>query len=371
MKKIQLLTIVAALLIWGCGQDQPIQQQIKAKKKQIEKLEDEIAELRRQLPDSALKKAAVPVRLKDMTGETFQHYIIAFGEVEAEDYAMISPEMPGQIKKIHVREGQRVSADDLLITLNTESVESSIKQIEANLELAEQTYYKQQRLWKDSIGSEMQYLQAKTNFESLQAQLKNLKAQLRMSQIRAPFKGYVNDILLKEGELATQMEPLVEVVNLSELKVNADISETYFKDIKPGQQVEVTFEAYPDMKLEMPIKNVSNVIASASRTFEIELNFKNRQEKIKPNMISTIRINDYTAEDAMVVPSIIIKQDINGKYIYKAVTENGQTMARKAYIETGLSYNDQTLVTEGISKGDQVIVQGYNLVNTGIPVEIK
>jgi len=371
MNKILLYLILTGTILIGCSQEKTVQQQIAEKEAEVHKLEKEIKDLRKQLPDSVTNKAAVPVRLKDMEGEVFKHYIIAFGEVEAADYAMISPEMGGQITKIHVDEGQKVGKGTLLVSLNTSSIENSIQQVKANLELAQQTFTKQERLWEQKIGSEIQYLQAKSQKESLEAQLESLKAQKRMSQIHAPFAGYVNKIFQKQGELASQMAPIVEMVNLEKLTASADISEKYLGDIKKGQMVEVTFEPYPNIKLEVPISRVSKVIAPQSRTFEIEIEFPNQGEKFKPNMVSTISINDHTSKNAFVVPSIIVKQDINGRYIFKAEKVNNSLRAKKAYIETGLSYGEETMITKGISKGDRIIIDGYNLVNTGIPVIVK
>lgn len=372
MKKVvHIVAVIFVLTLFGCDQNEMIKKKIISKKEKINKLENEIKELESELKDTIQVNDFIPVEVKEMVPEEFNHFIIAYGEVEAVDYALVSPEMPGQIKKIHVNEGQRVSNGQLLITLNTESLESQINQIETNLELATETFEKQKRLWEQNIGSEMQYLQAKANKESLEAQLKATKAQLRMSQIRAPFTGYVDKIYQKAGELATQMQPVLEMVNMDKLSVTADISENYIGSIQKGQVVQVSFSAMPDIIMDVPVTRVSNVIDKANRTFEIEVKMDNPHQQIKPFMVSTIKINDYSNESALVIPSIVMKRDISGNYVYITELRNDMTVATKKYVETGLSFQDKTEIRDGLKPGENVIVAGYNVVSSGIPVEVR
>lgn len=372
MKKVTGILLLVAMVFTACGdKNEMLKKQIKQKKSQIIKLEKQIKELETQLTDTIEEKTLIPVKVKEMQGELFEHYIIVFASVEAENSAFISPEIGGQIKKIHVEEGQYVNKEALLVSVNTETTQNQISQVKTNLELATSTFKKQKALWEQNIGSEIQYLQAKAQKESLESQLKTLQSQVNMNQVRAPFNGYVNKIYQKEGELASQMNPLVQMVNLSKLSITADIPENYIASIKEGQEVEITFDTYPGFVINPKIKRVSKVIKPQSRTFEIELAFDNPGEKIKPNMVSTLKINDYSNNEAFVIPSLIVKQDIKGKYIYKAVEVADGMKVNKAYIETGLSYNDETTVTKGIKKGDKVITKGFNQVSNGSFVAIK
>jgi membrane fusion protein, multidrug efflux system len=368
-KIIPIVTLVA-LLFASCDENKMIKGQIKKKKAQVVKLEKEIEELEKQVSDSQ-QVNLVPVRVKNISGEAFNHYIIVFGEVEAEDYALISPEMAGQVKDIHVDEGQYVKQGALLVSLNTESIESAVQQIKTNLDLATETFEKQNKLWENNVGSEMQFKQAKANKESLEAQLKSLQAQKEMAKIRAPFSGYVNQISLKRGELASPGMPVVEMVNLGQLSVTADVSEEHIGKIKEGEKVDVSFTSMPDVHIQTPIIRKSNMIDARNRTFQIELKFSNRGEKIKPNMVSKITINDFSSDNAIVLPSLVIKQDITGKYVYTISNDKGKEVAKKTYIKTGLSYEDKTMVTEGLDMDDRVVTDGHNLVSSGVPVEIK
>lgn len=365
MKKLTILFFI--VLISACSGDNNdvIRQQITKKEDQIRQLHKEIQELESQITDSAEMDNAVLVRLKDIQPEEFNHFIVMAGNVEAVEYAWISPEINGQIKEIHVHEGQRVNKGQLLISLNTDVTESSIAEVKTGLELATKLYEKQKSLWEREIGSEIQYLESKNAMESAKARLNTLEAQLEMAKIRAPFSGIVNDILPKKGELASPGMPVLELVNLDDIAVKADIAEVYLGKVKKGEMVEVNFDVLPNLKLKAPVYRVSSVIDKQNRTFEIEVRLNNRDNQIKPNMIATVRVNDFHSEEARVVPSIIIKQDIKGFYMFKGVNQGDGLKAAKIYVEPGHSYEDETMIDKGIEFGDRIIVEGYNLVSSG------
>lgn len=368
-----IVKMLAVILVVSCGmsKDEMLKKQIEGKKSKILKLENQISELEKKLTDTTDANSKIAVNVKVMKPDTFYHYITVFGNVEADKYAKISPEMNGQITKIHVEEGQHVSKGQLLVSLNTDATVSSINEVKTNLELATITYEKQKSLWEDKIGSEIQYLQAKAQKESAEARLNMLEAQLRMSQVRAPFDGVVDKIYLKEGELAGPMIPVIEFVNLSKLTIKADVSESFIGSVHAGEEVMLTFSSLPGMKIKTKITRTSKVINATSRTFQVELNIDNPQEKIRPNMVSSIRIIDFATETAYTVPSIIIKRDITGDYLYVASpNEKNELTAAKKYIERGLSYEGMTMITKGLNKGDNVITNGYNLVSTGVFVDI-
>lgn len=279
--------------------------------------------------------------------------------------------MNGQIRTIHVQEGQRISKGQLLVSLINDATQSSINEAKASLELANITYEKQKSLWDQGIGSEIQYLQAKTQRQAAEDRLKMLEAQLRMSQVRAPFDGIVDKIFPKVGDIAGPMVPVVELVNLSRLTIKADVSETYVGMIHPGDKVEVSFSSMPGENLNATIKRTTKVINPTNRTFQVELNISNPGEKIRPNMIASIRINDFTSEQAFIVPSIVVKRDITGDYLYLAVDEGNDLIAKKRYLERGISYEGNTMITKGLKEGDKVVVAGYNLVSSGTYLVVK
>ena len=313
------------------------------------------------------------VTVKNMTFEKFEHFFQVNGSVEAVHDAFISSEINGQIKTIHVKEGQRVKENQLLISLNAEVIESSIAEVKSALELAETVYKKRKGLWDKEIGSEIQYLEAKTNRDSLASKLKTLEAQLKMTKIKAPIDGIVDEIFKKEGELAVPGLQLIQLVNLKKVYINADVSETYLARLEKGDTALVTFPSYPELTFDAAIYRTGNVVKSKNRTFLVQLLLENKEEKLKPNMMALIKMKDIALDSALVVPSIIIKNDLKGSYLYVIDTQEkkGKTVARKTYVEPGISQGSDTLVTQGLEPGQQVIIKGYNLVKNGMEVKIK
>jgi RND family efflux transporter MFP subunit len=349
--------------------DIKIIKQIAMQKNKIVNTEAKIKKLENQMT-ARDQKSLIPVAVKEMLHETFNHYIITYGEVQAKNYAMISPEMNGRIEKIYVDEGMRVKEGQLLLSLNTDAIDKQMNGVESSLELAVKTFQKLDTLWKQNIGSEIEYLSAKNRKESLESQLQTLKAQKRMSQIRAPFDGIVDKIFPKEGEIASPAMPVIEFVNLSKLTITADVSEAFVNDIRTGEMVELSFSSLPDLSIKTPIIRTSKVISSSSRTFEIEMEINNVGEKIKPNLLSTIKINDFSSDKAFVVPSLSIRKDITGDYVYVVNKEKGKDIVEKKYITTGLSFDEKTMITSGLELHDQVIVKGFHLVSAGVSVKV-
>ncbi|MCW3784985.1 efflux RND transporter periplasmic adaptor subunit [Plebeiibacterium sediminum] len=335
---------------------------IKALKKENTKLEKEL----KMLSEDSVK-FKLPVVTKEVTARVFKHFILASGLLEAVQSANISPEVPAQIKLIHVVEGQYVQKGQLLVSLNSTIISNAIKEIETNLELAKDVYDKQKSLWDQNIGSEIEYLQAKTNKESLERTLETQKAQFDLYQIKAPFDGIVDNIISKEGELSSPGAVILQFVNLSKMKINSEVSEAFLPFIHSGDTIELTFSTYPDLIIKEPIVRTGNIIHPENRTFNVQVVLKNQENKLKPNMMASMKINDYKLENALVVPSAIIKNDITGQFLF--VVENNT--AKKIYVESGRSYKDETVVVKGLKEGDQVIVEGFNTVSNGTLVELR
>lgn len=314
------------------------------------------------------KSQGVVVKVQKLDYQRFQHFIEINGSVKAEKEAIVSPETVGQIKKIHVKEGDFVKKGQILVTLNTSITESTIREVRTSLKLAEQTYQKQKELWEQNIGTEMQYLQVKNNKEFLESRLNTLHAQLDMARMKAPFDGIIENISMKTGELASVGREVLHIVNLSELKVYGDVSESYLPYIHGGDWAEISFPVYDGLKLNSKIHRVGQVIDEKSRTFRIEIKLHNKDQKLKPNMITKIRLNDFTEEQALVVPSYIIKQDFTGSFLYVAEKQEGKHIAKKTYVTPGITYNNQTMVIDGLDKDEEVIVVGYNLVSGGTEI---
>lgn len=374
MKIQKSIIIVSALLLMaGCQsntKEKDIQKNINKKKADVARLQEEIKVLKDQL--KADSTYAVPVYTKEIEPEVFTHMIEVNGSAEAEEQANISPEINGQIREILVEEGDRVKKGQLLAKLNTDVNQKNMQEIETSLELAKTTYKKQKKLWEQNIGSEIEYLQAKNQKESLESRLETMKAQLNMALIRAPFSGIIDDIMKKEGDLAIPGNPMINLVNLERLKINANISEAYLSSIEEGDSVQLKFPAYPGLELIAPIFRTGNIIKPANRTFEIQLKINNIDEKLKPNIITVLHINDYSNPKALIAPSIIIKRDMQGDFIFVAKQNSkNQLIAEKRYVTTGKSYQEKTEILQGLKIGERVITEGYNMVTTGSLIEEK
>ena len=377
--KLYLIPGLVILLV-SCNTDntETIRKKIISKKEQITKINKSIKELEDKLQiDSANASFYIPVNTRKIKYEPFRHYIEAQGNIEAVEDAFISPEIGGRINKIHVHEGEKVSKGQFLISLNTDVTESAIKEVKTGLELAKKLFGKQESLWEQKIGSEMQYLEAKNAYEQAEARLKTLQAQLEMSKIRAPFSGIIDKIFQKEGELAAPGYRILQLVNLNKMKIVAEISEIYLPNVIKGKLIDISIPTYPDMKLKVPVHRTGNVVNPANRTFEIEVRINNAYHKLKPNMLAVLKVNDLTIESAIIVPSNIIKKDIiktkEGEFkefLFVAEEDSNRIIAKKLYVETGATYNNESVVTGGLTLDMHVIVDGYNTVSTGTEVKI-
>ncbi len=372
MKKILFVVIIGFLASCSAKVDNPgtkeeIVNQISEYKEEVIELNKKILSLEEELFNLEGAVKGTPVYIAEMKYEEFNHYFEVNGSVEAINAAYISPEINGQVKEIYVKEGHRVSKGQPLIKLNSSITESSIKEVETALELAKTVFEKQKQLWDKNIGSELDYLQAKNNKESLESKMETLNAQAEMAIVRSPINGIVDEILVKEGELAAPGMQVVQVVNLDGLYINADVSEAYITKVKKGDIVSIEFPSLPGIKMDVPVYRTGNIVKSANRTFTVQLKINNVDNMIKPNILAKIKINDYSANQALVVPSIILKQDMKGTYLFKV----DDSKAQKVYVETGKSYKGNTMVTNGLNVGDKVIVNGYNQVSDGKIVEIR
>lgn len=376
MKKLIILTIISAVLV-SCGNDpsdkpnneDKIRQDIKKYRNEITELEGKIKNLESELGDNTNIKTT-KVRVMELKRKPFSKYFEATGELEAENEVYISPDISEQITSIDVVEGENVKKGQVLARLNTNTIEKNIDEVKTQLDLAKTIYDKQSKLWEKSIGSERQYLQAKNNYESLEDKLATLQVQYNKAIIRSPLNGVVEEIILKKGELAVPGMQMMRIVDLNHLKVTAMLAENYLPVIKEGDSIGITFPTFPDIKMESKVTRIGNVINKQNRTFLVEVAIENKEGKLKPNMLANLKINDYNNENALVVPSLVIKEDLKGSYLYLAKKNSDNYKAVKKYVQTGHSYLDDTEVLSGLSANDLIITDGYSTISDGVPVEI-
>lgn len=380
-KYVLFMTITMLLGFYACNKPseqentaEEIKQQISNYREQINELNNNVHDLERKLIDMGETDAVrnrIPVNTQVVDHSYFENFIRVSGTVEAVNTALISPETSGHLQHIYVKKGEAVTEGQIIARLSTQIIENNIEEVKTNLRLAETVYERQKRLWEQEIGSEMQFLEAKNNAESLSNRLSTLESQLEQAVIRAPIDGFVDETFLKEGELAMPGSPLIEIINLDELYINADVSEAYLPYVNTGERVILRFPAWPDMEMEVPVHRVGHVINPENRSFRLQLRIPNTNQRLKPNMMASISIQSYSVENAIVAPSMLIGYDTQGHYVFTATERNGQMLATKTYIERGPDAEGNTLIKEGLQKGDMLILQGHHRLSEGDPVRIN
>lgn len=296
----------------------------------------------------------------------YEHFVSFQGTLETDKNIVMYPEIPGLLKSIKVVEGQRVKKGDVLAIISDSGLVDQLQQLEIQLTLAKTTYERQNRLWEQKIGSEMQFLQAKTQYLSLEKSIAQMKDQVAKTTITAPFDGIVDHILADVGSsLAPGVTPVVRVINLDEMKVSAQIPEIHLNNIKKAAKVAVNIPVL-NKTLPAEINAVGNFINPNNRSFRVEIGLENNIGDLKPNMTVLLNINDYKNEAAILVPSKNILEDQAGaKYVYtleRAPGQEGMYKAIKTFVKTGKNSDNKTEILEGLSAGDQIVEDGIRLV---------
>lgn len=368
--------VLSALILSSCAQSESAD--LDAKKKKLGKYKVEVQELEQKIKNLEIEIASLEpssnnglktrlVKVDTLQTSTFEHFIEVQGTVDSDENIYVSPEMNGVITSIYVKEGDKVTRGKSMAQLESGALTNSLQEARTALGLATTTYEKQKRLWDQNIGSEIQYLQAKTNMEAMQSRVKAIESQLNMTRIKSPISGTVDLVNVKLGEMASPGMSGIRVVNLDKMKVVAMISETYMTRVKKGDEVSINL---PDAGLDLLAKVtfVSQVVNPANRSFKVEVALSNKDKVLKPNMIAKIKIKDEKLDNAMVVESNLIQRVGNQSYIMVAETQNSSIIARRREITTGMEYNGKTVVLMGISIGDLIIISGQNEIVDGQPL---
>ncbi len=366
------------LVISGCSvkQEKDPEVMLKEKKGEMSRLKEEIAELKEKVERSdtaSTKERGTLVELQELTPRTFVHSFRISGTVEAENAVVVSPESQGNIKEIHVEEGDRIEKGALMGKLNTAGIREQMEEVRTKLSHAKTVFERKRRLWKEKgIGSEIDYLNAKNNKESLEARLASLRKQLDMSRISSPVSGIVDKVRVKKGQFSGPGQPFAEVVNLDRLSIEADVPEKYLPRVQEGDTVALFFPSL-GIRKRTPIRHVGNRIDPRNRTATIHLEIDNDPEwTIKANALAEIRVRDRVIDSTHVIPSRIIRNDLEGDFIYTTKrTDGGDLVARKSYIKTGMSQNNKTRIRSGLKTGDRVVVKGYDDLVDMAPIREK
>lgn len=386
MKQI-IYALLLLVLVVSCGEKQKknsIERLIAKKdvaglKEKQNKLQAEYNDITAQLTEisEALEKLEnnkqLPIVTTFMVHDTvFTHKIQVQGSVDTKNNTMLFSEFSGVLTHLYVKKGQRVGRGQLVARVDDGGLSQQLGQAEVQYDLAKTTYERQARLWEKKIGSEIQYLQAKTTMEAAKRSVNQIKAQLGKTTIRAPFSGIIDDVPVKQGAVVLPGQtPIARLVNLNDMYVRSDLSESYLGKIKVGTPVQVLFPAIGET-LTSKVRQVGNFINPNNRTFYVEIGIPNKGGIIKPNLMATLEMADYQNDSALVVPENIVQEDSRGSsYIYTIGEENGKKIAKKVQVQKGLTQGRFVEITEGLESGMMVINEGSQGMQDGLVVEVK
>ena len=337
---------------------------------------DQLNEISNELKsvESAISTLDTLKRLMTVTSfkaeeKEFNHYIEVQGVVKADKTIGLRAEMGGTITAILIKQGQRVSKGQILATLESSVIDNSVLQLTTQLNLATTTYERQARLWDQKIGSEIQFLQSKAQKEGLENSLNSLKAQAYKMKIIAPFSGIIDQVFAKTGELISPQTPFLRLVNLDNVYIESEITETYLKAITKGTKALVHFNSI-NTTIEASITQVGNFINPNNRSFKTRIDIKNTNNDLKANLLANIKINDFNAS-GIVIPSKFIQQDRNGNtFVYVLEAEENFLKVVKTYVKEANSYNNFSYISEGLDSKSNLVGKGARLVENGEIVKL-
>lgn len=363
---------LAVVFAFGCAEEDSVE----AKKAELEKLKAEVVELNstiRELeselteldPEFAKQnQKSILITTAAARKENFEHFVEVTGAVLSKKNVSISAETAGRIVEIPAIEGMRVRSGQVLAEIDSESIQRNIEEIENSLELAKTLFEKQERLWNQQIGTEVQYLEAKNRKEGLERNLASLKTQLDKAYVRAPFDGTIETVQVRLGELVQPGAPMFQFVGESDLFIEADISESYVGVLGKGDSVRVSFPSI-GQEIKTRVSSVGSIINPNNRTFKVEV-FMPRMDLVKPNMLAVMKIKDYENPEAVVVPSKLVLSDNRGDYIF--IVEEGK--AQKTYVKRGKTFQQNAEILEGLTGDEQLVDKGFREVGDNFNVNI-
>ena len=318
------------------------------------------------------KSTSLPlVATYEVTPQEFNHFTSFQGTVKTMKNINVYPEIPGQLLEVMVVEGQKVEKDQVLARIDDGGLVAQLAQAKSQLLLAETVFNRQERLWSQNIGSEIQFLQAKTQFESAEKAVDALSLQAEKSVVRAPFDGTVDQIFKEPGTIVApgMGSELFRVVNIDEVYVEVDVPETHITSISAGSKVRVNLSAIGE-EIDARISRVSKVINPSNRSFSVEVPLENKSGFIRPNLMASVAINDYSNKSAIMIPQSVVSENAEGKQYCFALEKSAEGyVAKRLIIETGKTSEDFIEVLEGIENGALLITEGAKKVSDNQPVK--
>ncbi len=377
MKQITVF-FLATLFMMSCTEQQVATDELSMLKIEKDSLKgvkstigSRLAEIELRISELDTTKALALISTADVSVEPFNHYFQVYGSLSSDQNAQIYPEIGATITAIKVKEGQQVSKGQTIAIMDVQAMREQEAELKTRLELAETTFKKTKNLWDQKIGSEMQYLQTKNNRDALQNSLAALQANIAKGNVTAPFAGIVDEIFPKEGEMAMPGMPIVRLLNLTNMYIEADISENYIGKVKAGDDVVIGFPSL-DMERDSKIERLGNYINPNNRTFKIRVNVPNSDNILKPNMVALININDFSQDTAVVLNSSLVMDGANDKrYVFVVNKTQDAYVVKKQIVEVGMTYQGKALIKSGLRGSEKIVDKGARSIRNGELVEIQ
>ncbi len=371
---LSLLLVFAA----SCGkpsneaQIEKLENKVRSEESKIRKSRNKISDFYDQIAelggDTLAAVDTVHITTTPVVKEDFEEFIEVAAVVDSRDNLVLSSDMGGRVTTMRVKEGDRVSRGQLLAEVDAELVRDQIAELENQLELAQTVFEKRDRLWQQEIGSEIEWLQARNNVESLEKSLATAQTQLSKAALRSPISGTVDKVFVNQGEMAGPGAPVVRVVNLSKVQVRSDVSEAYLGKVSRGDTVKVHF---PNIgaTYESRVSAVGQVIDPNNRTFSMEVAINNADGKLKPNQVGTIRLRNRFEPNQVQVPSRLVQSAFSGDFLY--VMDPKSHVALRRSVELGPSYDGMTVVRSGLKAGELLVDDGFRNVSDSTLVAVS
>ncbi len=357
MKKIVYISLV--LFAAACGKSGDESAKLAELKKERAALDREITALEMSIGVKNAENNVKEVNVIELKSETFRNFLQIQGKVDADQNVQVSPEAQGIITAVYVKPGQQVSKGQVLAQIDDQILRQSIGELQAQVDLANTVFQRQQNLWDQKIGTEIQYLNAKTQKQALDRRMAALKSQAALYKIKAPVSGVVDQFDLKVGQAVMPGMPGVRVVNASNLKVKAMVAESYASRVNQGDEVSVILPDVPDT-ISTRLSFAAKTIDLTSRSFGVEVKLP-AAKNYRQNMVAVLKIVDYKKANAIAVPVNIIQKSESGDYVYVAV----QGKAKRVSIQSGKVSEGKSEVLSGLKAGDKVITTGLSDLNEG------
>ncbi len=371
MRKI--LLVATSLLLVACGgkstDDLIKDKDLSALKTKKTELQAELAKI-----DAALlgngkaPETEALVSVLTVKDTVFNHYLEIQGNVDTKENILVQPEFSGTLTSLNVKAGQRVAKGQILGRVDDAGMSQQLASIENQYALAKTTFERQKNLWDKKIGSEIQYLQAQTQMISAQKSVAQMRAQVSKTLIRAPFSGTIDEVFVERGQVVSpNPQGLMRIVNLSNMYVSTSVPETYIGKLKAGTIVDVYLTSL-GKTYKGKVRQVGSFINPSNRSFGIEVSVPNPDNLLRPNQVAKLKIVDYTAKNALVVPTNVVQEDgEHNKFVFIVTNVNGKKgVAKKVVVKIGKSSDNVTEILSGLSANDVVVTEGVNTISDGM-----